>query len=262
MSDALQEGSKRYGKLRSLNNWGKWLIIGIVIFGSSVFVGIALKKFEFARSIYDRVMRNEVDLDLPEAQEPEILEVGMAEASYHLIEGWNFVSFPLRPANFDSAGDLIVDIARKGGYVTVVSAWDGDGWIEYAQREDRKYGHNFKIEPGKAYFLRSHKEMDWRIVGDKVEPIKEYGLSEGWNTIGFVDGGMIAKQVIDDINQGQEKATVIDWWTTGSQWELFIKRYLSEGDVREYGENFPIVSERGYMILVNQDVSWRLNETN
>jgi hypothetical protein len=242
-----------------MSKW-KWIIISIVVAGTSVFFGMVSKQIELARLVYTKVMKNELDISLNKAQEPTVLEVGMTETTYHLIEGWNFVSFPLNPASFDTAAGLIIDVAKKGGYVTVVSAWDGDGWIEFAQREDRKYGQDFEIVPGKAYFLRSHLEIDWRIVGDELEPIKEYQFKEGWNTIGFVGKEAKAKEVIDDINQGQEKATVIDWWTTGSQWELFIKRYLAEGDVREYGENFSIEGQKGYMILVNQDLDWRLDE--
>ncbi|MFH1280685.1 MAG: hypothetical protein ABII08_03695, partial [Candidatus Beckwithbacteria bacterium] len=47
-------------------------------------------------------------------------EASEIKAEYELIEGWNLVAFPIRPVNFNMASGLVLDVAKKGGYVTVV----------------------------------------------------------------------------------------------------------------------------------------------
>ncbi|MBU1085224.1 hypothetical protein KKB06_02650, partial [Patescibacteria group bacterium] len=182
------------------------------------------------------------------------------KAEYELIEGWNLVAFPIRPVNFNMASGLVLDVAKKGGYVTVVSVWDGDRWQEFVQRGKDSFGEDFEILPGKAYFLRNEKQVNWQVIGEPVQPreLAEYKLEKGWNTIGLVKEDLQAKKVIDQINQGQEKATVIDWWTMAGNWELFVKRIYSAEDIQEYGENFDINKETGYMVFVKEPVVWRV----
>jgi|GEM_PF-2426981 hypothetical protein len=236
----------------------KWIISAVVLFGVAFGLGYGSVVYEGVGAIMEQMRKGELEVELPEEAVEQINEIDLESVNYRLIEGWNLVAFPVKPIEFDTAAGLMTDILNKGGYVTTVSVWDGDDWQEYAQRGKTKFGFDFEIEAGKSYFLLSQQDMDWRVAGDKVEESREYKLEPGWNTIGFVKEGMDARRVIDDINQGQEKATVLDWWTTASQWELYIKRFLSEDDVREYGENFAIEVQKGYMIFVNQALDWRL----
>jgi len=184
--------------------------------------------------------------------------VGDINASYDLLEGWNYIAFPIKPINFTTASGLIKDIINKGGYVTTVSVWDGDRWQEFSQRGLQKFGFNFNIIPGKAYFIKAEKKLTWAIVGEPVQPeeLQLYQLNHGWNGVGFITPNQTASTIIDSINQGKENATVIDWWWSGD-WDLFIKRYYDTGQIEEYGNDFPILNTRGYMILLNQPTTWR-----
>lgn len=188
------------------------------------------------------------------------VEASEIKAVYQLNQGWSLVAFPVRPVNFRTASGLILDVAKKGGYVTAVSKWDGDRWLEFVQRGKDQFGFDFEIEPGQAYFLQNQKEVNWEVIGEPVlaSELNEYQLEQGWNTLGLVDESLDARQVIDGINQGQERATVMDWWSKAGNWELFIKRLYEDGQVEEYGENFSINREAGYMIFVKEPVVWRL----
>lgn len=193
---------------------------------------------------------------------PLIAEIdikGDIKAEFDLIEGWNYIAFPIKPVNFATASDLIKDIVNKGGYVTTVSVWDGDRWQEFSQRGVKKFGFNFNILPGKAYFLKAEKPLKWTVFGDPIQPqeLSAYSLDPGWNGVGIIAPNLTAQTVLDSINQGAENATVIDWWWSGD-WDLFIKRYYDSGQIEEYGNNFPILNTRGYMILLNQPTTWRL----
>lgn len=200
---------------------------------------------------------------LQQGQQAEVgvsqIRPGEIKASYELIEGWNLVALPVRPVNFKTASGLIKDVVKKGGYVTTVSVWDGDRWQEFVQRGKDQFGFDFELEPGEAYFLKNEKEVLWSIVGEPVsqQDLAEYQLDSGWNTLGIVKDELTAQKVIDQINQGEERATVMDWWTKAGNWELFVKRLYENGRIEEYGENFKVNKTNGYMIFIKEPMIWR-----
>lgn len=179
-------------------------------------------------------------------------------ATYELLEGWNLVAFPVKPRDFDTAFELMHQLASYGGYVTTVSVWDGDRWQEVSLRGPEEYGEDFTIVPGKAYFLRSHLQTSWKVIGTPVTEaeLAEYRLQPGWNGVGLVAKGLSASQVIDAINQGVEITTEMDRWLSG-RWDPFVKRLFSETDIQEYGNDFAIERERGYMIKVEEETIWK-----
>jgi len=174
------------------------------------------------------------------------------------------VAFPFEPEAFSTVVGLVVDVARAGGYVTTVSVWDGDRWQEYSQRGSLGFGQDFPVEIGKAYFLRNHKQVEWSVSGVVSETPVELALQRGWNGVGIPVLGFNAGNVLDEINlvgvgEGQqviERATEIDRWRSGF-WDPFVKRIFAEDDVQEYGDNFQIEMNRGYMIQVKEEVLWK-----
>ena len=179
------------------------------------------------------------------------------KAEYKLLNGWNFIAFPIKPLNFKNASGLMLDIKNKGGYATVVARWDGDRWQEYVQRGEEIFGDNFPIQPGEGYFVRNHKTIDWKIVGDDVdlEEVNPYSLKTGWNAVGLIGKGNKAEDIIDSIDQGEEVASEINWWDSGN-WALFVKRIYSPDNTKSYGTNFSIQENKGYMIKLNQPNNW------
>lgn len=171
---------------------------------------------------------------------------------YSLLNGWNLVHFPLAPTTFSTAKELIAEIAREGGYVTTVATWKDGQWLEYVQRGNDIYSADFPIEPGVAYFLRSHRTMDWLVTGNPVDPTP-VKLIPGWNSLGlFLSKGQTAEDVLDAINQSQDGQTTeivneIDRWLSGN-WQVFVKRLYRQENLRNYGDNFVINPEEGYMI--------------
>jgi len=237
-----------------------WVVGGVVLWLAAYYIGVSWGVFSWTKDWLDRYRRGEVEV----SQTGVADEQGNMTVEYSLTVGWNLVAFPVEPYAFATAGELAVDVAQKGGYVTTISRWDGDQWQDYVIRGNQAYGDDFNILPGKAYFLKNEKVASWSVTGRAItrEELADYQLSEGWNTLGLVVDDYTARKVIDEINQGEEKATVMDWWTESSNWELFVKRLYSAEKVEEYGENFAIQKIRGYMIFVNQAVDWRPNVGN
>ena len=166
---------------------------------------------------------------------------------YQLLDGWNLVHFPIQPTNFTTAQQLIIDVARSGGYVTTVARWQDQAWQEYAQRGDQTFGTNFPIQPGQAYFLRNHQPVTWPVSGPPVDQ-PQLTLETGWNTLGFTNPqSLTASKVVDGTT-----STDLTYWLSGT-WEAFVKRVYAPDNTQEYGIDFDISPTTGYMIKVIQN---------
>ena len=172
-----------------------------------------------------------------------------ATLTYPLLEGWNLVHFPIKPDTVSTAAGLVKTIPKAGGYVTTVATWNGGLWQEYVQRGANVYSADFPVIPGRAYFLRSHRELDWSVTGTPLPNPPTPKLNPGWNSVGlFPSPNQTASQFLTSLNQNQaEVATEIDWWHSGA-WEVFVQRLFSPQNIQEYGENFTLSPQTGYMI--------------
>ncbi|MBI2010321.1 MAG: hypothetical protein HYS86_04075 [Candidatus Chisholmbacteria bacterium] len=199
----------------------------------------------------------------------ETIVVGASDetsATYSLLDGWNLISFPFEPSEFDSAAGLVGHVAASGGYITTVSGWEGDQWRTFSQRGAEQFGDDFEIKPYTAYFVRSNVEIEWEVVGKKVAPPMTT-LAVGWNGVGFSQATLTARLVIDGLNEDVvesgtsrhpvERVTEIDRWESGF-WDPFVKRIYSAEDIQEYGTNFPIETNRGYLIKAEEEVELSL----
>lgn len=193
----------------------------------------------------------------PPVERVERIDSNDHRITYQLLNGWNFVSLPISPINFNNASGLLGDIVQKEGYATVIAKWDGDRWLEYVIRGNEVFGEDFLIYPGEGYFIRNHITISWSVSGVPAtqESLGSYGLQKGWNTAGFIIKDQKAETILDSINQGAENATEITWWDSGS-WQPFVKRIYSPDNIESYGINFPIDKTKGYMIKLNQDSTW------
>ena len=222
------------------------------------------------------------------------LEPTTQSSSYNLTEGWNLIAFPVAPTSVTTAAEAVQDIAKEGGYVTTISTWEGDKWVEYSQRGAEKFGHDFAIAPGRAYFLESQMNSVWTVAGRPVEAGKLiFNLSAGWNGVGILKERMTAVQILDDIQSAapavrslsseasslapesvatagfgrtgrfsdenlgssEEMADQVGRWNFGL-WDVLVKRRYSPEHHEVYGRDFPIKQTEGYFLHLNEDVSW------
>ncbi len=244
-------------------NWISYVVLLVLIVGVEVGIGVSTGVVKALSEFINKVSEGEISLSQRLVEIEELYVSQKDEIVYELIEGWNFVAFPLKAYNFSDADKLIRDVNRKGGQATTVSKWDGDRWQEYTRRGIKRYGENFEIEPGKAYFIRVHKPSVWRVKGDLIskEELQVIKLNPGWNTLGLFNEDSKASNVIGKINmkdgEVRERATVLDWWTKASNWELYIQRIDEQQNAEEYGENFSIGNDKGYMIFVNEEIEFK-----
>ena len=223
----------------------------------SLILGACAITFLFLKNEYSKLQSLSIEATLGTSlttlPTPESKSQDLKTTQYELLEGWNFVAFPFRPLSFTTAAGLVSDIANNGGFVTTVSSWDGDRWIEYTHSGEKQYGLDFPIVPGKAYFLRSHEQYSWKVYGIPLQKMPELELKRGWNALGLVEfNGQKAESFLDQLSKGKDIAREIDWWQSGS-WDVFVKRIYAEDNIQIYGNNFTIDETKGYLIQVTQD---------
>lgn len=171
---------------------------------------------------------------------------------YDLLDGWNLVAFPVATADLAKASDIMRIFGEQGAYVTTVSSWDGDKWVEFSMRGNQIYGFDFDLTTHSAYFVRNHIPTIVTITGSVI-PLdwEDLALRPGWNAISLPEGSPNAASVLDELNaKGQEGiAQEINRFNSGS-WQPFLKQEAGVGGMREYGDNFAIDRRLGYFVEV------------
>ena len=234
----------------------KYTGLGLLVF----ILGILVIGFVILRREYNKFQSNQADANLDLTQSGTLNADGLVSQSYSLLNGWNFVAFPFEPVSFTSAANLITEIAKNGGFVSTVSSWDGDRWIEFSQSGADQYGQDFPIVPGRAYFLRSHQEYAWKVYGKPLTALPARALSPGWNAIGFIPADPSkAENILDAINHGTDNAREIDHWWSGS-WDVFVKRTYNPNNIKSYGNNFIIDPTKGYMLSLQSPATYEGGE--
>jgi hypothetical protein len=76
-----------------------------------------------------------------------------------LSTGWNLVGIPYSDSEYTAVG--IIDAANVShASVDTVSKWDSK-WINVVKTEGIVYGHDFKVERNRAYFIRNTSAIYW-----------------------------------------------------------------------------------------------------
>lgn len=173
---------------------------------------------------------------------------------YHLREGWNLIGFPMRPITVTKASELISYVTNQGGVITTVSRWDGDRWQEYVAVGNSRYGGDFPLQQGQAYFVASAMDVTIEIAGAR-DLMGEIRLNPGWNVLSLDPASFgTAQNFLDKAHvTGAETATEIDRWLSGN-WQALVKRWYTKDNIQEYGENFAIESPVGYMVKSVKEV--------
>ena len=118
---------------------------------------------------------------------------------------------------------------------------------------------DFPLKVGEAYFIQNHKAVTWGITGLPLAKTGDYGqlsLKPGWNAVGLNPvSESTAVDVLDKASSlGLERADEMDQWQSGN-WQTLVKRWYSESNIQEYGDNFNLSNTRGYMIRAYEPVT-------
>lgn len=175
------------------------------------------------------------------------------DQSIPLLPGWNLVTLTALPGKPITASVLLTEIARQGGYATTVATLENSAWKTFVVRGDKSFsGEDFPITPGKAYFLKSLKRSLLLFKGQEFAAPVKLSLNSGWNAVGLPKTSQTynASKLIDALNIKEGNADAASRWESGL-WDTFVKKA-----VEQYGENFPIETNRGYIVRVGKEVEF------
>ncbi len=168
--------------------------------------------------------------------------------TYDLEVGWNLVSFPLALKDVKTAGDLVNQIIKQGGYATHVVKYQNGKWETFSQRLGISYSHDHNIVSGVGYFIRVYQPVKLVLAGNRLERDLPLNLTRGWNLIGIVSNekNYSAESLI---NYAVEKGIMAD---TVSKWDS--GRYVSYVNKKEnsYGSDFELFDTGGYFVRVRE----------
>ncbi len=189
--------------------------------------------------------------------------------TYELKTGWNLVSFPLVLDEEYTASKLLEEIAEQGGYATTVSTYESGKWITYKQRADISFSdEDFKIYPGRGYWIRIHKPVTYQIAGHLPENPTELDLETGWNLVGIHSGynedekqewnhdagddGWKAGELIDTVQSEDIKLDIVTQYK-GGKYESYIKDKPSGGNEEIFfGTDYILEEKKGYFVRVRK----------
>ncbi len=172
------------------------------------------------------------------------LEKAEKERIISLSPGWNLITLPNLPTNPLTASSLLKKIAEDGGSATTVSTLENGPWKSYVVRGNASFsGEDFAIEVGKAYFVKALKRSAIFLKGQNLDYPVGLNLSVGWNGVGFpkTSKNYQAGEVLDKV-----KGEAVSRWESGL-WDTLVKQ-----ENIEYGENFAIERNRGYILKLNK----------
>lgn len=180
--------------------------------------------------------------------------------SYHIIKGWNTLSFPLvmndsSTSYLKTASDLFMYFEIAGFTTTHVAAYRNQQFIFYSQRVDenkdiRSYGDNFDILPGEAYFLKTYDSGDLSIAGYEVTSSIPVTLNTGWNLVGLYDNekeSLEAFKLLKSMQKDEIPADMLVRWIN-SRYDGVVLQ-----DDTEYGNDFSVFPTEGYWIRVTTE---------
>ncbi|MEI6462982.1 MAG: fibronectin type III domain-containing protein [bacterium] len=161
-----------------------------------------------------------------------------------LKAGWNLINMNMVSNNIKTASDLLIEIARQGGYATHVSTYRNGKWVMYSQRAGVPFGQDYNLVPTEGYFVRVYKAVTLSIQGTYVQNNTPVYIGNGWNLVGFrTDGTKKASTLIDNINKTE--GVSID---TVTKYEDGRYGNLIKNEGTLYGQDFVIDNDKGYFI--------------
>lgn len=162
----------------------------------------------------------------------------------HLRAGWNLISLPLKPGTISyTAKKLVQEINAQGGTADIVQRWlEGSTWESYqvgVPAPGIEFNRNMPIEVGRGYFVHCKNPSNWQMSGSKIES-QIINLRVSWNLIGLGVATITAKNLLENINTQNGSVTVIQYWSTGSEWKGYLLGFPFN--------NFTTAKDAGYFI--------------
>ena len=187
----------------------------------------------------EEYINNPVQVNLEKVSEGSQLELKL---------GWNLVNMNMVTNGVKTANDLLIEIARQGGYATHVTTYRNGKWVMFSQRAGQTFGQDFNIVPTEGYFVKVLKATSLVLQGNLISLNTPIYISTGWNLLGIrTDKDKKASTLIEDMNKTE--GIVVDTVTkyTDGRYSNLVK---DTGTI--YGQDFVIDPNLGYFIRASK----------
>lgn len=174
---------------------------------------------------------------------------------FKLNAGWNLIHIPLIDSRIDtridSAKKLINYWEKQSADIKHIAKFENGRFVFTSKRESGKYyGEDFTLFPGDAIFvfsLRYNSEVTFS--GNPFETSIPLQLTNGWNLVGiFSPNTEYTSETL--INALEEQKYQV---STVSQFENGLYRSVVKDQDTLFGNNFNIVTTRGYFIKIENN---------
>lgn len=198
-----------------------------------------------------------------EILDPAALSIQISKTAdlidYSFDTGWNLVGLEIVSEDWDKASTLLEKLNDDGIEASHLATYVNGKWKLYTHRknlnqQDVTYGEDFTLVPGGGYFIKTLFGGMTTLEGKKFEESVPIDLLNGWNLISIQspDQNYTAESFIDTcVNKGVTCDTVSRY--ESGRYDSVIKQ-----DSILYGNDFNIVSLRGYFIRVKEGGGVRL----
>lgn len=195
--------------------------------------------------------------------------------TYKLDKGWNLIGLPfllnkasktgeLKDKVGTSASDLYKQIERgnlqkyQGNQInlTLATLEGSESYSVYTRvnTQNKKIsptessvmlGKDFSLIPGRAIFVYTNQPLDLKLFGNEYTSVPMYNLGKGWNLLNLYDKHNLRASEI--IKQGMNSREVLQMSIYSGGFQT-LKR--EEGSTEQYGNDFPLLKDRGYFVFV------------
>ncbi|MEI6462095.1 MAG: fibronectin type III domain-containing protein [bacterium] len=217
------------------------------------------------------------------------------QAYYNLQQGWQTFNPVLNPGDKYTASTLLSDFAKQGGYATDISTYTDGRWQTYKIRGEEVFSdQDFKIEPGKGYFIKVQKGINFEFNGTPSETPSQVVINNGWNLIGINPGfikaqsgewnfnpskfiyntpegkstvdskltgntsdnvlGYTAFNLIKSMNNNNLGTKIVTKWDSGRYTNAITDKDTS-GKTIDYGADFYIDPQKAYFVRVDKNTT-------
>lgn len=230
---------------------------GIYVVNAGVFKDAEIKVNEGGMTIkfyndlnHDLVKQDDEPFVSPESLNAEVEKIA-DDQDFNVVAGWNLLGFNLYSEEWDTASELLAKFAQEEIIVTHIFQYVEGKWQGYSERstEDGSiaaYGDDFKIVPGRGYFVKSENSGVIELRGQKFSGTVPVNLNTGWNLLSLqssveLDAGKLIELC------GQQSSLVCD---IVSKYESGRYESYIEDSGNFFGNNFKLFSTRGYFVRV------------
>lgn len=169
---------------------------------------------------------------------------------FHLTNGWNAVAFSVLPANFTTASQLLLEIAKQKGDATTVARWHNGKWEEFVTRGKQHYGFDFTINPTEGYFIRNYREINFAVYGTQISQVTQRSYNKGYNFVGLIFSRPFSAMSL--MEEAKKQTTEKDVIKSITRHESGLLESVIDEKGQIYGNDFTLNDIQGYFLRFNE----------